>query len=128
MKRLSYSTTRNLIKEAGYSRKRAKKYKTEVNMASVIEKRFERAFFFAKFLFTRKKIIYIDESSFNTDMEGLYGYSRSGKDFSVEEIILAAIGEEKIYGFCLFKGSVKGKDFAAFILNLIKEYDEIKKD
>lgn len=78
--KMTYSTARNLIKEAGYSRKKATKNKSEINSERRVKIRFERAFFLAKFLFAQKKFIYIDESSFNNNMEGNYAYSKSGKN------------------------------------------------
>jgi len=74
----------------------------------------------------KRKIIYIDETGFNTHIQKLYGYSKNKQpcfrkiNAKTKNIsVIAAITDEKILGYQPIQGSVTAKDFGSFIVNLI---------
>ena len=75
----------------------------------------------------------MDETSFNSNMECNYGYSKAGSKCVVQKIkrkynisAIAAIDEDEFLGIMLFKGSIKARDVGYFIGNLIKNNEKIK--
>lgn len=72
---------------------------------------------------------------FNSRLSPLYGYafrsqrcifthSKRTKNYSV----VAAMTDEKLLGCQIFQGSIRGADFAAFVVNLVKRLNLHKDD
>ena len=129
------STIRNMLKSLKITRKRSKVFKIEINSQKLIEQRKESADQFVKYLNSGFKFVYIDETSFNTNLYPLYGYSKTGESFKIIEeprkynlTLIAAITSLKLLCYKFFKDAIKGSDFGAFILEVIENNPEIKKN
>ena len=73
-----------------------------------------------------KIIIYIDETSSNTNIVPLYGYSKAGQKFKVKVpprgknlSCVAAVTNDKILACQFANGSFKRWEFGIFMINLI---------
>ena len=74
-----------------------------------------------------RKFIYIDETGFDNFIIPIFGYSKRGIKLSYQVQsrstivlgVLAAFTDEGILAYQIFEKGVSGKDFGAFIVNLI---------
>ena len=69
----------NLIKKSGFTHKKKTLFSQKIN-----DIRYDKAFLIVKFIYYDFKFIYLDESSFNINMEPIYGYSKRGEKFIIE--------------------------------------------
>lgn len=132
---LSKASVFRMLRKLNISRKRASKDKVDLNSEALKLIRYQRSESLIEYIKTGCELIYLDESSFNTDICPIYGYSKRNCAFKVREYpkgrnlsLLAAMTENELLGFMLFETSVKGVDFGSFILQIIANHTKIAKN
>ena len=130
---LGPSTIRKMLKFLNISRKRSSPLKFQTNMERILKDRREIILKYVLYAQRGYNFIYLDETSMKTNLFSLYGYSPRGTKFRVIEppqitniSVVAAINQNGLIGYQIFDGSVKAKDFASFLGELIRNNDDIK--
>ena len=130
---ISETTISRMLKKLNISYKRSTALIINRNTERTLQIRHDKIFELLAFHDLGFKMIYLDESSFNLNLSNLYGYAKKNEKFvsvvppkSENISLLAAVSDDGILGFMVFKGSVKGNDYGAFILKLIDSNEIIK--
>lgn len=106
-----------LIKKSNFTRKRCTHLNSEINSLEAKRNRIEKVVLMASYLSSEIKFIYLDESSFNTNIVPTYGFSvkntkctmsLTNRGYNIS--LISCVSENEILGFIIFKGSIKAKD------------------
>lgn len=123
---LSTRTVSKAVREAGFTRKKITNITERHNSEETKLKRKKVALEMIGVYYQKRSVVYIDESAFHIGMQQLYGYSQKGakavsitQPKSINYSLLAAIRNEGIIAFQIFRGSVKSADFNGFMARLI---------
>lgn len=127
--------TAKIIRQAGYTYKRAKTVKSETNLYNTKKERHEKVLKIIQCYSKGIKFIFIDESCVSSGLGSNYGFSLKGKPYLVQQqkrikmiTFLSAISEDGFIGAMFFDGYINAKDFGYFLLNLINNNENIKKN
>jgi len=120
-----------MVRELGFSRKKTSKSAIKRNSEENLDFRLEVAREMCSAIKRNLTFIFIDESGFNASLSPLYGYSRVGQRCLISSkpdtenySVIAAITQEKILGYQVFKG-VKAVEFGVFMISLLQNNQEI---
>lgn len=123
---LSITTIHRMVKSLGFHYKRSRRVSIHRNTYDTKEVRYRLIMEILKHRYLQRKFIFLDETGFNNYLRPYYGYAHK-KEHCIYKVgdktknfsVLAAISEDKILGYQIFKGSVTAKDYGSFLVNLI---------
>jgi len=130
---LSIKTISKMIKKCGFSWKKTSKLIKKSDEPDQIKNQIDDACQHVEYLKDQREFIFIDETGFNSSMIPIFAYSKRGEPSPYHRpekqrniSVIAAISNHGIVGFQMIEGSVKGEDFAGFLMDLISNSHEIR--
>jgi DNA-binding NarL/FixJ family response regulator len=129
---ISTRTTERMIKMCSFKKKKCISQIYQRNTSENIERRYLDTVTFLNKVEGDTRFVFVDESGFNNQIIPIFGWARKGQRCVVRTFpqthnttVITAITQHDILGFQIFRGSVKGRDFGCFLMNLIEYYPDL---
>ena len=127
---ISTNLIHKMIRKINFSYKKNRKIFEARNTAKTKQSRYDLIEEIIKHRMLNRKFIYIDETGFNNFIIPIFGYSPKGERLTYEVqpktnnfSVLAAFSDEGILAYQIFEKGISGRDFGAFMANLILKTD-----
>jgi hypothetical protein len=121
-----------MIKMCSFKKKKCISQIYQRNTSENIERRYLDTVTFLNKVEGDTRFVFVDESGFNNQIIPIFGWARKGQRCVVRTFpqthnttVITAITQHDILGFQIFRGSVKGRDFGCFLMNLIEYYPDL---